>query len=90
VSDKNAAQKRAAILLASQGIRESLFSVPIEELELSARSHNCLKSADIHTVGELSQLKRDDLNTLPNFGKKSLDEVTKVMAWRGLFLSHNE
>ncbi|MBQ3291219.1 MAG: AAA family ATPase [Mogibacterium sp.] len=53
---------------------------PIDDLELSVRSYNCLKRAQINTVGELSELSDDELMEIRNFGNKNLDEVRKKLA----------
>jgi DNA-directed RNA polymerase subunit alpha len=58
----------------------------IEELELGVRSYNCLKRAGIQTVGELVSKSEGELNAIPNFGKKSIDEVIETLAARGLSL----
>jgi DNA-directed RNA polymerase subunit alpha len=55
-------------------IRKNLF-FPVEELELSVRSSNCLKNANIKTIGELIRKTEDDLAKTRNFGKKSLQEI---------------
>ena len=52
-----------------------LLSTPVEELELSVRSSNCLKNANIHTIGELTRKTEDDITKTRNFGKKSLEEI---------------
>jgi len=58
----------------------------IEELELGVRSYNCLKRAGIQTVGELLQKSESELNAIPNFGRKSIDEVIETLEARGLSL----
>ena len=58
----------------------------IEELELGVRSYNCLKRAGIQTVGDLVTKSEGELNAIPNFGKKSIDEVIETLAARGLNL----
>ena len=52
----------------------------IEELELGVRSYNCLKRAGIQTVGDLISKSEAELNAIPNFGKKSIDEVIETLA----------
>ena len=52
----------------------------IEELELGVRSYNCLKRAGIQTVGDLISKSEGELNAIPNFGKKSIDEVIETPA----------
>jgi DNA-directed RNA polymerase subunit alpha len=58
----------------------------IEELDLSERPRNCLKRAQINTVGELVQKTEEDLLAITNFGQKSLDEVIQKLDERGLSL----
>jgi DNA-directed RNA polymerase subunit alpha len=58
----------------------------IEELELGVRSYNCLKRAGIQTVGDLVSKSEGELNAIPNFGKKSIDEVIETLHARGLDL----
>ena len=66
-------------------IAESL-SLPIEDLDLSVRSYNCLKREGIHTVGELVGRSEADLLDIRNFGAKSIDEVTAKLINMGLSL----
>ena len=58
----------------------------IEELDLSERPRNCLKRAQINTIGELVERSYDDLLAITNFGQKSLDEVVQRLDERGLSL----
>jgi DNA-directed RNA polymerase subunit alpha len=58
----------------------------IEELELGVRSYNCLKRAGIQTVGDLITKTEGELGAIPNFGKKSIDEVIETLGARGLEL----
>ncbi len=58
----------------------------IEELELGVRSYNCLKRAGIQTVGDLIGKSEGELAAIPNFGKKSIDEVVETLSQRGLNL----
>jgi DNA-directed RNA polymerase subunit alpha len=62
------------------------WSILIEELELGVRSYNCLKRAGIQTVGDLISKSEAELNAIPNFGKKSIDEVIETLEGRGLHL----
>lgn len=66
-------------------IAESL-NLPVEDLELSVRSYNCLKREGIHTVGELVARSEEDLLDIRNFGSKSIDEVKDTLATLGLSL----
>jgi len=61
----------------------------IEELELGVRSYNCLKRAGIQTVGDLVSKSEGELNAIPNFGKKSIDEVIETLEQRGLALRND-
>src|SRR3954451_14443917 len=58
----------------------------IEELELGVRSYNCLKRAGVQTVGDLVQKSESELNAIPNFGRKSIEEVKETLDARGLAL----
>ena len=58
----------------------------IEELELGVRSYNCLKRAGIQTIGDLLAKSENELGAIPNFGKKSIDEVIETLVSRGLSL----
>ncbi|MCQ2583864.1 MAG: DNA-directed RNA polymerase subunit alpha [Treponema sp.] len=59
-----------------------LLNTPVEELELSVRSSNCLKNANIRTIGELTKKTEDDIAKTRNFGKKSLAEIKeKLLEW---------
>ncbi len=62
------------------------LELPIEDLDLSERPRNCLKRAQINTVGELLTRNEDDLLNITNFGQKSLDEVKQKLDERGLTL----
>ena len=64
------------------------LDLPIEALDLSERPRNCLRRAQIKTVGELVQQTEDDLLNITNFGQKSLEEVTAKLDELGLSLSH--
>ncbi len=58
----------------------------IEELELGVRSYNCLKRAGIQTVGDLVQKSENELSAIPNFGRKSIEEVVETLNAHGLEL----
>jgi DNA-directed RNA polymerase subunit alpha len=62
------------------------LDLPIEDLDLSERPRNCLKRAQVNTVGELVERTEDDLLAITNFGQKSLDEVIQKLDERGLSL----
>jgi len=61
-----------------------MLSKPIEELDLSVRSANCLKNANIRTLGDLVQRTEREMLSTKNFGRKSLDEIKDVLASLGL------
>jgi len=59
-----------------------ILNTPVEELELSVRSSNCLKNANIRTIGELTRKTEEDIAKTRNFGKKSLTEIKeKLLEW---------
>ncbi len=64
----------------------SEWDVPVETLNLSVRSFNCLKRAGISRVSELLDMTEDEIIKMRNFGKKSLDEIKQVLEERGLSL----
>jgi DNA-directed RNA polymerase subunit alpha len=66
------------------------LDLPIEELDLSERPRNCLKRAQVNTIGELIEKSEDDLLAITNFGQKSLDEVILKLDERGLSLRTKE
>ncbi|HEV7647345.1 MAG TPA: DNA-directed RNA polymerase subunit alpha C-terminal domain-containing protein, partial [Actinophytocola sp.] len=62
------------------------YAMPIEDLDLTVRSYNCLKREGIHTVGELVSRSEADLLDIRNFGAKSIDEVKMKLVGLGLAL----
>jgi DNA-directed RNA polymerase subunit alpha len=70
--------------------RDRLLEMPIEELDLSVRSFNCLKRAGINTVGELTAKTDEDMMKVRNLGKKSLEEVKEKLLSLGLSLRPSE
>jgi len=64
----------------------AMDDILIEELELGVRSYNCLKRAGIQTVGELLTRSENELAAIPNFGRKSIEEVVETLKSRGLAL----
>ncbi len=68
------------------GTGPSDLDLPIEDLELSERPRNCLKRAQVNSIGELVNKTEDDLLAITNFGQKSLDEVVEKLDERGLTL----
>ena len=70
--------------------RERILEMPIEDLELSVRSYNCLKRAGISTVQDLANKTEADMMKVRNLGKKSLDEVTNKLHSLGLDFAREE
>ena len=70
--------------------KEKMLEMTIEELDLSVRSYNCLKRANINTVEELTQKTEEDMMKVRNLGKKSLEEVVTKLANLGLSLRESE
>lgn len=66
--------------------KEKILEMSIEELDLSVRSFNCLKRANINTVEELVQRSEEDMMKVRNLGRKSLEEVAQKLAALGLSL----
>src|SRR4051794_24662844 len=67
-------------------IRNGNLNRSVEELELSVRSYNCLKNANIQTIGELVQKTEAEMLKTKNFGRKSLNEIKEILASMGLSL----
>jgi DNA-directed RNA polymerase subunit alpha len=68
----------------------NMLDMPIEELDLPMRAYNSLKRNNIVKVGQLLQLKDEDLLRMRNFGKKSLDEMKERLRMRGFILPETE
>ena len=67
-------------------IRNENLNRSVEELELSVRSYNCLKNANIQTIGELVQKSEAEMLKTKNFGRKSLNEIKEILGTMGLSL----
>jgi DNA-directed RNA polymerase subunit alpha len=67
-------------------LRNDNLNRSVEELELSVRSYNCLKNANIQTIGELIQKTEAEMLKTKNFGRKSLNEIKEILAQMGLSL----
>lgn len=67
-----------------------VMEMTIEDLDLSVRSFNCLKRAEINTVADLANKSEEDMMKVRNLGRKSLDEVRNKLKELGLSLAHNE
>ncbi|MCI9128618.1 MAG: DNA-directed RNA polymerase subunit alpha, partial [Eubacterium sp.] len=67
-----------------------ILAMAIEDMDLSVRSYNCLKRANIHTVEDLTRKTEDEMLKVRNLGRKSLDEVILKLDSYGLSLSNKE
>jgi DNA-directed RNA polymerase subunit alpha len=67
-------------------IRNENLNRSVEELELSVRAYNCLKNANIQTIGELVQKSEQEMLRTKNFGRKSLNEIKEILTTMGLSL----
>jgi DNA-directed RNA polymerase subunit alpha len=72
--------------VAEPALAHGMENFPIEELELGVRSYNCLKRVGIETIGDLVTKTENELAAIPNFGKKSIEEVKETLATHGLTL----
>ena len=70
--------------------RTKLYEKPIEEMELSVRSYNCLKRAGIDTIGDLAKKTRGEMMKVRNMGAKSMEEVIAKLEALGIVLEGNE
>jgi DNA-directed RNA polymerase subunit alpha len=71
-------------------VAHGMENFPIEELELGVRSYNCLKRVGIETIGDLVSKSENELSAIPNFGKKSVEEVKETLQTHGLNLRGDE
>ena len=85
--------EQASIALPEEGIfsaaleeGDTLMDTPIEELDLSVRSYNCLKRQGVNTIGQLTECSEADLLNIRNFGAKSIEEVKDKLQQMGLGL----
>jgi DNA-directed RNA polymerase subunit alpha len=74
----------------AEPLAHGMENFPIEELELGVRSYNCLKRVGIETIGDLVTKTENELAAIPNFGKKSIEEVKETLAAHGLNLRGEE
>ena len=70
--------------------QQQILSMKIEDMDLSVRSYNCLKRANIHTVEDLIRKNEDEMLKVRNLGRKSLDEVIQKLESYGLSLDKKE
>ncbi len=85
-----AAQDVEIMVDKSEDTKDKVLDMPIEELDLSVRSYNCLKRAGINTVEELIKKTEEDMMKVRNLGKKSLEEVKSKLNDLGLALRPSE
>jgi DNA-directed RNA polymerase subunit alpha len=71
-------------------VTHGMENFPIEELELGVRSYNCLKRVGIETIGDLTSKSEAELVAIPNFGRKSIEEVRAALGTHGLTLKGEE
>ncbi len=83
-------QAAAAEGAAEATVAHGMENFPIEELELGVRSYNCLKRVGIETIGDLVSKTEVELGAIPNFGKKSIEEVKETLAAHSLGLRGEE
>ena len=67
-----------------------VLEMPIEEMDLSVRSYNCLKRANINTVDDLTKKSKSDMLKVRNLGLKSIEEVVAKLQTYGLGLRNDE
>lgn len=84
--EQAAEQVAGSIFAPAAGEKEAKLDLPVEDLELSVRSYNCLKRESINTVSELVERTEADLIQIRNFGAKSIEEVKEKLAELGLSL----
>src|SRR5262249_45127377 len=74
----------------TESLAHGMENFPIEELELGVRSYNCLKRVGIEAIGDLVTKTENELAAIPNFGKKSIEEVKETLQAHGLNLRGEE
>ena len=82
--------EQSAEVAAEAPVTHGMENFPIEELELGVRSYNCLKRVGIETIGDLTSKSEGELAAIPNFGRKSIEEVRETLAAHGLTLKGEE
>lgn len=81
---------RSTVVEKTETQRDKVLELTIEELDLSVRSFNCLKRANINTVADLISKTEDDMMKVRNLGRKSLEEVVNKLAMMGLSLADDD
>lgn len=85
-----AMSKMNILVSTEEDSKTKILDMPIEEMELSVRSYNCLKRAGINTVEDLTQKSREDMLKVRNLGIKSIDEVCEKLSEYGLNFRETE
>jgi DNA-directed RNA polymerase subunit alpha len=83
-------EEQISVFSTDGGPKDQSLNVPIEQLDLSVRSYNCLKRQEIHTLQELLGYSEQDLMNIRNFGAKSIDEIKDKLAELDLALKGQE
>jgi DNA-directed RNA polymerase subunit alpha len=86
LADKDAGQLTTSVPLGQDAAIDPVLLRPVDDLELTVRSANCLKAENIYYIGDLIQRTENELLKTPNLGRKSLNEIKEVLAARGLTL----
>ncbi len=90
VSLSDTISKMGILIETQANPKTQILEMSIGDMDLSVRSYNCLKRANIHTVEDLTQKTEDDMLKVRNLGRKSLDEVIAKLRGYGLDLKSNE
>ena len=85
-----AVANKTMVVEKSESHRDKILEMTIEELDLSVRSFNCLKRANINTVEDLISKTDEDMMKVRNLGRKSLEEVQNKLSMMGLSLASDE
>ncbi|MDI6689179.1 MAG: DNA-directed RNA polymerase subunit alpha [Actinomycetota bacterium] len=83
-------KKEAPVFVVSETVKDTALTSPIEDLDLSVRSYNCLKKQGIHNLEQLLQCTEEDLLNIRNFGAKSIEEVKDKLAKLNLSLKESD
>jgi DNA-directed RNA polymerase subunit alpha len=86
IEQASAALSDESIFTAAEAEGDSVLDMPIEDLDLTVRSYNCLKRQGVNTIGQLAECSETDLLGIRNFGAKSIEEVKDKLQGRGLGL----
>ena len=78
------------ILVKNEDDKQQVLAMAIEDMDLSVRSYNCLKRANIHTIEDLTKKTEEEMLKVRNLGRKSLDEVILKLESYGLSLEKKE